>query len=80
MSDEREYITALTMQEDGCITLEFNTLGKSAVREEVVRCRDCRFCGKGYWGVEAFPVCRRGIHAFQVSNDGFCKWGERRDA
>ena len=48
--------------------------------EEIVRCRDCRFCGKGNWGVEAFPVCRRGIHAFQVSNDGFCKWGKRRGA
>lgn len=50
------------------------------LREEIVRCRDCRFCGKGNWGVEAFPVCRRGIHAFQVSNDGFCKWGKRRGA
>lgn len=50
------------------------------VREEIVRCKDCRFCGKGTWGVEAFPVCRRGIHVFQVSNDGFCKWGDRRDA
>ena len=48
--------------------------------EKIVRCRECRFCGKGQWGVEAFPICRRGIHAFQVSNDGFCAWGERRDA
>lgn len=53
---------------------------EARVGEEIVRCKDCRFCGKGTWGVEAFPVCRRGIHVFQVSNDGFCAWGERRDA
>ena len=48
-------------------------------REEVVRCRDCRFCGRGMWGVETFPVCRR-RHTFQVSYDGFCAWGKRRES
>lgn len=45
---------------------------------EIVRCRDCRFCGKGMWGNETFPVCRRGLHTFQVTWDGFFAWGERR--
>lgn len=61
----------------------FNTQATSLfghpIKEQVVRCRDCRFCGKGSWGAETFPVCRRGIHAFQVSNEGFCAWGKRRD-
>lgn len=46
--------------------------------QEVVRCRDCRFCGKGMWGNETFPVCRSGLHTFQVTWDGFCAWGERK--
>lgn len=46
---------------------------------QVVRCRDCRFCGRGMWGVETFPVCRR-RHTFQVSYDGFCAWGKRRES
>ena len=46
--------------------------------QPIVRCRDCWFCGKGMWGNETFPVCRRGLHTFQVTWDGFCAWGERR--
>ena len=89
---EREYITAFTVQADGSITLEFDTLGKSAVREEVVRCKDCMHyvpeCGyseeRGFGQIEYLmepPACARS-KAIQITVDpnGFCKWGVRRDA
>ena len=43
--------------------------------EEIVRCRDCKFC-MSYWGAD---YCD---HFSHVTNDpdGFCAWGERRDA
>lgn len=81
MSDEREYVMAFTMQADGRIALEFNTLGKSAVREEVVRCRDCKRFSldnsdhdyrSGWW-------CHR-WNTDMVKPDGFCAWGKGRDA
>lgn len=42
--------------------------------EEIVRCRDCRFSlahGNG---------CGRNQDIYDVEPDGFCKWGERRNA
>ena len=45
------------------------------VREEVVRCRDCKFC-MSYWNSD---YCDYFSH---VTNDpdGFCAWGERRES
>lgn len=88
MSDEREYITALTVQADGSITLEFDTLGKSAVREEVVRCVDCVHCREHDMRAYGSDHNRLLCHHFSMSSgagwpvepDGFCAWGERRDA
>lgn len=42
--------------------------------EEIVRCRDCKYC-MGYWKSD---YCDYSSH---VTNnpDGFCAWGERRD-
>lgn len=59
---------------DGC------TLGGFQITGEVVRCRDCRFRGKGVWGAETFPTCKRRAHEFQVSYQGYCDLGERRNA
>lgn len=44
-------------------------------REEIVRCRDCKFCMR-YWG---YDYCDFFSH---VTNDpdGFCAWAERRNA
>lgn len=44
-------------------------------REEIVRCRDCKFCMR-YWG---YDYCDFFSH---VTNDpdGFCAWAERSDA
>lgn len=46
-----------------------------APTEPIVRCRDCKFC-MSYWGAD---YCDFFSH---VTNDpdGFCSWGERRDA
>lgn len=44
--------------------------------EEIVRCRDCRFyeCGDdGWW-------CLRSISTKSNHPDGFCAWGERKEA
>ena len=42
-------------------------------REEIVRCRDCRFSlahGNG---------CGRNQDIYDAEPDGFCKWGERKE-
>lgn len=46
--------------------------------EEVVRCRDCKHFMSG-------DLCKlqdewNEFHWLQVEPDGFCAWGERRDA
>jgi len=41
-------------------------------REEIVRCRDCRFC----MAYMAGAYCDYMAHA--IEPDGFCAWGERR--
>ena len=46
--------------------------------EEIVRCRDCRFfeeTGNCTW----FECGTCGTQG-EVTGDGFCAWGERRDA
>ena len=62
--------------------------GTGKLREEIVRCRDCRYCRKhnmrAYGGYRDQLLC----HHFSMSSgagwpvepDGFCAWGERRDA
>ena len=45
--------------------------------ERVVRCRDCRWC----MAYSNATYCDRFAHALPTSEpDGFCAWGERRDA
>lgn len=48
------------------------------LREEIVRCADCRFRGVGSWGVESPPICKRPMHPFVVAPDGFCAWGRAK--
>lgn len=46
--------------------------GAGFTRDEIVRCRDCRFKAKdGDW-------CYRTDNEFVITPDGFCKWGERK--
>lgn len=79
MSDEREYITALTVQADGSITFEFDTLGKSAVREEVVRCRDCVSCYRDEYGMWCC-LYGTGFYRSPRYEGDYCSRGKRRDA
>lgn len=46
-------------------------------REEIVRCRDCKWMSKD---TVHYKACYR-LHAieFMVEPDGFCAWGERRE-
>ena len=52
-----------------------------SMREEIVRCRDCKFCDND---VFAYWCCREKCREFEVDSldgkrMGFCAWGERRD-
>ena len=42
-------------------------------REQIVRCRDCKFYGYGKYATH----CYRFVH--KVEPDGFCAWGERSE-
>lgn len=49
------------------------------VHERVVQCRDCRWCV----AYSEAAYCDRFAHALPTAVellDGFCAWGERRDA
>ena len=62
------------------------------VREEIVRCRDCRHYvpeygyseERGFGQIEYLiepPACARSkVIEITVDPNGFCAWGERRDA
>ena len=50
-------------------------------REEIVRCRDCKFCD---YDVFAYWCCREKYREFEVDSldgerMGFCAWGERKE-
>lgn len=44
------------------------------VHEEIVRCRDCRYC-MAYWKAN---YCDYFNHSIEHLN-GFCAWGERKE-
>ena len=52
------------------------TPNKQHPKEEIVRCRDCRHYTEDE--MEYYHYC--GSWCEQVEPDGFCAWGERRDA
>lgn len=68
-----EYIidmrNSIYTSQDNLIHFDF-----SNIHEEIVRCIDCRFSlahGNG---------CGRNQDIYDAEPDGFCKWGERRQA
>lgn len=50
------------------------------VREEVVRCRDCKRYSEHEWILvtDVSDVCHFFGDGVKVEPDGFCAWGERR--
>ena len=73
------------------IEVEYDTFNGTFTqnrREEIVRCRDCKHCRehdmRAYCGDRDQLLC----HHFSMSSgagwpvepDGYCAWGERRDA
>ena len=63
------------------IEVEYDTFNGTYTQkrhEEIVRCRDCAYCEKGRDG---WHVCNRWNEPLIFADgDGFCAWGERRDA
>ena len=59
------------------ITAWLDDIDMSHVREEIVRCRDCEYCSESMaWpGAYECDFINRGVEP-----DGFCAWGERREA
>lgn len=60
----------------------------AVLKEEIVRCGDCRYASageaviSGNWqhGNCHNPRFRGSLHGANARADGFCAWGERRDA
>jgi len=61
--------------------LAIDTFSKNSLREEIVRCRDCRH----YYEAEEYHPqgnyikrCCKYFDTYddEVASDGFCKWGE----
>lgn len=59
------------------------------LREEVVRCRDCKFYEPSRWyesaifpplGTDIEHVCTFFADGVKVEPDGFCKWASRRES
>ena len=75
-----------TEMSNGKLFIPYQDKLMEAVREEIVRCRDCKhFTQKGTHkfdnGKTNADYCKfiRGW-MLQITPDGFCAWGERRDA
>ena len=61
-----------------CFTADGETyphVGSQAVGERVARCRECR-----YYEPNTYSNFTCELLAFYVQPDGFCSWGERKDA
>jgi len=73
---------------DECIRLRGyeKSLYGYELREEIVRCRDCKhsYLFDMSWKspkTNDIRYCSYGTYLqYEVPDDGFCKWGERRDA
>lgn len=50
------------------------------LREQIVRCRDCKHYADHEWVIatDVSDVCHFWANGVKVEPDGFCKWGERR--
>lgn len=61
-----------------CLTPKTFTDLRFHRREEIVRCRDCKYAN------DSCSVCYRGgetgddLYYPEITSDGFCAWGERR--
>lgn len=51
------------------------------LREEIVRCRDCKHYSDHEWVLvtDVSDVCHFFGDGVRVEPDGFCKWGEPRE-
>lgn len=73
-----EYIIETEIS-NGSLFIPYQSKLSESVREEIVRCGDCEHynpndAGCMYWVMASNKL----LHV--NTPDGFCKWGERRDA
>ena len=70
---EREAALELLKDDDRCGYLDSGDILAIPTADvvEVVRCKDCK-----YFGTE---ICALDTYLFDVTEDGFCNYGERRD-
>lgn len=49
-------------------------------REEIVRCRDCKYYRESQWVIatDVPDVCTFFSSGVKVEPNGFCKWGEKK--
>lgn len=57
--------------------------GAGFAREEIVRCRDCKYYGcydGSTWCSRTYEQVPGGVYDYQtVKPEGFCAWGEREE-
>lgn len=54
--------------------LVIDTFSKNSLREEIVRCRDCKYAPFLKYGNDECVM-----HLQKTKPDNFCAWGERRE-
>lgn len=71
-----EHIVEMT--EFVCFGGNIQQLPTGEIREEIVRCRDCKYCRED----DSVYVCDQLDFTIDYNNgklpDGFCYWGERK--
>ena len=67
-----------TVESKGKLFIAWQERLSDAIREEIVRCRDCRAMRVKYGntGIE----CWMNGEPFTVEPNGFCAWGKRRES
>lgn len=77
----REYIVAEVERYCGKVLTAFGIADEYSVskkrRENIVRCRDCKYYHPGEIGFSESDVCERIPHGFETWPDGFCAWAKK---
>ena len=63
------------------ITAWLDDIDMAHVREEIVRCKDCKHCVADPEPIDpGWPMMCEETGRDMLEPEGFCAWGERRDA
>lgn len=77
-----EYIVSFDGSENlaPALALAVASAGLKPLHEEIVRCRDCRFYDERHRECSMLECQECWYKLHDVEPDGFCAWGERRNA